>query len=86
MVAEAPSSDQELLRRFGEGDPEATRELLERSVPLLEGFIRRRLSSRLRRRLSVSDVMQEARLAACAARGLAAADAAPGAGSGESDG
>jgi RNA polymerase sigma-70 factor (ECF subfamily) len=49
-----------LIRRFREGDEEAFRTLLGRSQSALEARIRHCLPGRLRRRIDVSDVLQDA--------------------------
>jgi hypothetical protein len=53
-----------LLRRFREGDEAAFRILFEGHAGALSERIRRGLPAPLRRRLAVSDVLQEAHLAA----------------------
>ena len=54
----------ELVRRAGDGDREALGELLERDRGRLHRMIRLRLDPRLRRRVDVSDVVQEIHLEA----------------------
>ena len=54
----------ELIRRFKAGDEQAFRTLFTAQLPVLRGRVTRVLSVRLRRRLSVSDVLQEVGLAA----------------------
>jgi len=54
----------DLVRRFREGDERAFRELYERYAPLLQGRVRRLLPDYLRRKVAVSDVMQESALVA----------------------
>jgi RNA polymerase sigma-70 factor (ECF subfamily) len=51
-----------LLARARAGDPEAQRALFARHERLLAGRIRRVLPPRVRRRVSVSDVLQETRI------------------------
>lgn len=58
----------ELVRRFRAGDEFAFRELLERYGESLSRRIARRLPQRLRRKVAVSDVVQESLLAAFDAR------------------
>jgi len=53
-----------LLARFREGDEEAFRQLLERHVTAAQVHVGRWLPARLHRRVSVADVLQEARLVA----------------------
>ncbi len=63
-------SEADLLQRAQRGDPSAFCTLFDRHVPDLEARIRRRLSPAVRRKVSVSDVVQETRIAAfegCAA-------------------
>jgi RNA polymerase sigma-70 factor (ECF subfamily) len=57
-------SDKELIRRFRAGDGEALRVLFERYEDVLQARIRRLLSPHLRRKISVSDVLQETRIVA----------------------
>ena len=67
----APSDagdDAELVRRFRAGDETAFRALHDRYGALLTERIDRRLPGRLRRKLAVSDVLQESLLAAHEAR------------------
>ncbi len=52
-------SDLDLLKSARDGDQEAFRALYERHARKLEAQIRRQLPQRLRRRLAVSDVLQE---------------------------
>jgi len=56
--------ESELIRRFRAGDEDAFRALLGRSQPALEARIRHCLPSRLRRRIDVSDVLQDSCLVA----------------------
>ena len=58
----------ELIRRFKAGDEQAFRALFTAQLPVLRGRVVRVLSDRLRRRLSVSDVLQEVGLAAFRSR------------------
>jgi RNA polymerase sigma-70 factor (ECF subfamily) len=59
-----PTSDEELVRRVKAGDEAATRELFERHAAELRSRVRRRLPRRVRPKVSESDVIQEAFLAA----------------------
>jgi len=63
MSGDSNKSD-ELLRRFKEGDPEAFGELTEPHVPALEVRAGQRLCSAMRKKVSVSDIVQEARMIA----------------------
>ena len=66
----APESHAEdLVERFRKGDPEAFRVLCEAQTRLLRARIGRRLPTILRRRVSVSDVLQEALTVAFERRG-----------------
>jgi RNA polymerase sigma-70 factor (ECF subfamily) len=60
----AKTSDEVLLARAREGDESAFNELLERHRDALRRFAETRLPPRLRRRVSVADVLQEASLVA----------------------
>jgi len=53
-----------LIRRFRAGDEEAFRELFDRHLDALRGRVARDLPVNLRRRVSVSDVLQETRIVA----------------------
>jgi RNA polymerase sigma-70 factor (ECF subfamily) len=64
MAADGMSGDARLAQRFREGDEEAFRLLCDRYTPVLEGRVRRLLPTRLTRKLSVADILQEARLVA----------------------
>lgn len=64
MARDAPEPDVHLLKRYREGDGEAFRTLFERHVDLLQQRIGRSLPNHLRRRLAVSDVLQETRIVA----------------------
>jgi RNA polymerase sigma-70 factor (ECF subfamily) len=57
-------SDEELVRVFQAGDQDAFRVLTDRYSARLQGQILRRLSPALRRRVAVSDILQEAHLVA----------------------
>jgi RNA polymerase sigma-70 factor (subfamily 1) len=57
-------SDEELLRRIRAGDDEAFESLLARHEPAMRTRCRQLIAQRLNGRVSVSDVLQEARLAA----------------------
>lgn len=61
-------SESDLIGRFRRGDEEAFRVLLDRCATDLEALADRRLAAALRRRVSVADVLQEARIAAYAHR------------------
>lgn len=54
----------ELLRRVREGDGEAFRSLFDRHLADLEGRVRHLVPANLRRKVSVSDVVQETRITA----------------------
>ena len=60
---DAPDEDA-LIRRFQAGDEAAYQLLVERYKAMLAGRIEQRLPHRLRRRMSVADVVQESLLAA----------------------
>jgi len=64
----SPGEEEELSRRFASGDEEALMALLGLARPDLERAAARGLPPSLRHRVSVADVMQEARLAAFEAR------------------
>lgn len=64
MTAEGIPDESELIRRFKNGDEEAFRLLIDRCESILRMSVDRRLSQALKRRLSVADVLQEARLTA----------------------
>ncbi len=64
-----PLNEEELARRFRDGDPAALESLLALCDADLRRAAERGLPSSLRRRVSVNDVMQEARFAAYEARG-----------------
>ena len=70
----AGADDAELVRRFRAGDETAFRELLDRHGDALTRRVARRLPQRLRRKVAVSDVVQESLLAAFDARGDLRAD------------
>jgi RNA polymerase sigma-70 factor (ECF subfamily) len=57
-----------LIERFRQGEPEAFEVLVDRYGPSLRARLASRMSERLRRRISVGDLMQETYLAAHAAR------------------
>ena len=63
MHAGSDPSDEALFRRFQEGDQASLQLLFERCGKRLQGLVDRQLPNRLRRRVSVADVLQEARLA-----------------------
>jgi len=56
--------ERDLLTRFRDGDRDAFRELVERHESILRSRLARRLPARLRRRVSVADVVQETCLVA----------------------
>jgi len=58
------TTEQELLRRVSEGDPGAVQALFDLYADTLRACARRWLPARLNRKVSVADVLQEARLAA----------------------
>ena len=59
-----PDDEERLLEEARAGDPAAFCTLFDRHVAELEGSIRRRMSPGVRRKVSVSDVVQEARIVA----------------------
>jgi RNA polymerase sigma-70 factor (ECF subfamily) len=61
---EASVSDAELVARAAAGDEEAFRTLVNRHMDALRRYADRRLPLRLRARVSVSDVLQEAQIVA----------------------
>jgi RNA polymerase sigma-70 factor, ECF subfamily len=61
--AHAPGDD-DLLARARAGDVDAHARLFDRHLPVLEGRVRRRLPRAVQRKVSVSDVLQEARIVA----------------------
>jgi RNA polymerase sigma-70 factor (ECF subfamily) len=61
--------DASLLRRFRDGDEEAFRTLLEQHAAGAQRYVGRWLPARLQRRVSVADVLQEARMVAFERRG-----------------
>ena len=56
--------DEDLVARFQAGDKEAFRELLERHQRIVQSRLAGRMPDRLRRRMSIADVVQEACLVA----------------------
>lgn len=62
--SEIPSPDPGLLARFRDGDEDAFRALFAECEPVLRARVHRWLNDRMRRRLSVADVLQETRLVA----------------------
>jgi RNA polymerase sigma-70 factor (ECF subfamily) len=63
-AADDDVSDEVLIERIKGGDEAAFQALFSRYVRVLERFAERRLPGRLRRRVSVADVLQEAQLVA----------------------
>ena len=57
-------SDETLVRRMREGEPDALRVLTERHAARLQARIRRRLFAGLSRKVAVSDILQEANIVA----------------------
>lgn len=68
MPRGAPERETDLMQRFRNGDEEAFRVLFERHAGILKQRIDRWLPARLRRRLAVSDVLQETRIVAFSRR------------------
>ena len=68
MAMQHPS-DTELIRRFKAGDGDALKVLVERCEDLLQARVRARLPRHLRRKVSVSDVLQETMIVAYQRRG-----------------
>jgi RNA polymerase sigma-70 factor (subfamily 1) len=64
MAADAQQDELELIRRYQSGDEEAFRILFKECETVLQHRAERRLVTNLRRRFSVSDVVQEARIIA----------------------
>lgn len=64
MTSRDSSDEHELIRRFQEGDEEAFRKLFERCEEHIQNRIEPLMSKALQRRLSVADVIQEARFIA----------------------
>jgi len=64
MMVTDPDDITELLQRAGAGDADALGRLLARDRGRLHRMVRLRLDARLRRRVDVSDVVQEAHLEA----------------------
>ena len=64
MTTESQPTESELIRRFQAGDEEAFRLLFEPCTNALQARAEIRLAKALRRRLSVADVLQEARITA----------------------
>jgi RNA polymerase sigma-70 factor (ECF subfamily) len=58
------ATDEELLELIRNGDDEALAVLFDRYVETLRGYAQRWLPDRLRRRVSVADILQEARMGA----------------------
>jgi RNA polymerase sigma-70 factor (subfamily 1) len=64
MTAESKSTEDELIRRFREGDEKAFRILCDGCVDTLRARADRWLSKAVKRRLSVADVVQESMISA----------------------
>jgi RNA polymerase sigma-70 factor (ECF subfamily) len=64
-MGDSQPTDEVLLERIREGDDEAYAVLFDRYGHLLSDYARRWLPNAVRRRVSVSDVVQEARIVAC---------------------
>ena len=64
MVPENSHNEQELIRRFQEGDEDAFRLLFESCEGTVQSRIEPLMSKALQRRLSVADVLQEVRIIA----------------------
>jgi len=63
-IASPVESEQELLRRAGRGDGDAVQALFDLYQETLRAYARQWLPARLNRKVSVGDVLQEARLVA----------------------
>ena len=63
-MSESASSEKELIRQFRNGDPEALRVLIDAGTVRVRERLERRLPAWLSRRVSVSDLVQEACLTA----------------------
>jgi RNA polymerase sigma-70 factor (ECF subfamily) len=61
--------DGNLLRSFREGDEEAFRTLVNRHVSLVQGRLGRQIPAHLRRRIAMSDIIQETCIVAFRRRG-----------------
>ncbi len=61
---DATIADAQLVARAAQGDHDAFRVLVERHMDTLRRFAERRLPARLRARVAVSDVLQEAQIVA----------------------
>ena len=64
MTTGRDSSDEELIRRAGQGEDHAFDQLFERHAPALRRRIKRMLPSNVGRKVSASDILQEARIVA----------------------
>ena len=62
MTSDASRSEEELTRRYAQGEGEALAELFERHELVLRARVRKLLPPALRRRLSISDILQESRI------------------------
>ena len=76
VEVEDEDADAVLLRRAGAGDGLALDELFHRHLPALKARVRRVVPPAVRRRVSISDIVQEARIVAC--RRAASFEAEPG--------
>ena len=64
MTTGCDSSDEELIRLAAQGEDDAFARLFERHAPALRRRIRRLLPSNVGRKVSASDILQEARIVA----------------------
>jgi RNA polymerase sigma-70 factor (ECF subfamily) len=64
MRSDEELSDEALIHRIRDGDQDAFRVLFDRYVDALRAKVRQALPARVRRKVSVSDVLQEARIIA----------------------
>jgi RNA polymerase sigma factor (sigma-70 family) len=60
----AREEHESIIRRFRDGDHDAFRELVELHTPALQRRVKQKLGPAMRRKVSVTDVVQEAQLAA----------------------
>ncbi len=68
MTPDGRPSEEELVRRFREGDDSALQLLLERNADTLQDSVLKRMPAYLKRRLAVSDVIQETHIAVLGSR------------------